>query len=344
MMIAFAIFPVVIFLACLFLLDSFKLVSIRLLALCAGWGIVAAGLSFYTNTWIDSHLYPGSDTLTRFVAPLTEESIKMLLLVWLINRRKIGFMIDAAIYGFAIGTGFAVAENIWYYLQLGTDFHVLLAIVRGFGTALMHGGTVALLAIIFIEAAHKNKKVAGAFLGLFIAVILHATFNHFILNPFLHTLLIISMLPLVFYLVFLWANQNLRQWLEVEFSNEIDMLGMMRRGKFRDTKAGQYLASIRDHFPPEVLVDMYCFFSLYLELSIKAKRNMLLKESGFPPLVEDDIKDKLVEFKQLRREIGKAGEMALMPLVRMNYRELWELDQWDPQIEDNPEKKFVSNT
>ncbi|MFO7998291.1 MAG: PrsW family glutamic-type intramembrane protease [Bacteroidales bacterium] len=329
MIIAFALVPVVLFLACLYLLDSFKLVGGRVLVACLGWGMAAAVISFFVNRLADNYFDLGADGLSRFVAPVTEETFKMLLLVVLIARRRIGFMIDASIYGFAIGTGFALAENFWYFLQLGSDFHALLAIVRGFGTALMHGGTVALCAIVFVEGAHRNKGLPGALLGLGAAIILHATFNHFILNPLFQTLLIISLLPLAFFMVFLWANRHLRQWLEVEFSSEVDMLGMMRRGQFRDTKAGMYLSSIREHFPPETLVDMYCFFSLYLELSIKAKRNMMLQESGFPPIIEKDIKDKLTEFRQLRRQIGKAGEMTLMPLVRMDYRRLWELNQWE---------------
>lgn len=329
MIIAFALVPVVLFLTCLYLLESFKLVSRRLLAGCLVWGVVSAVICFFVNRFIGDYFQPGPDSLSRYVAPVTEEFFKMLLLVLLIIRQKIGFMIDASIYGFAIGTGFALAENSWYFLQLGSDFHAVLAIVRGFGTALMHGGTVALCAVVFIEGAQRGRGLYGALLGLGAAIILHGTFNHFILNPLIQTLLIISLLPLAFYLVFIWANKHLRQWLEVEFSSEVDMLGMMRRGQFRDTKAGNYLASMREHFPPEALVDMYCFFSLYLELSIKAKRNMLLKESGYPPIVEGDIKDKLAEFRQLRRQIGKAGEMSLMPLVRMDYRQLWKLNQWE---------------
>ncbi len=329
MIIAFSLVPVVVFMACLFLLDSFKLVRIKLLVICLGWGMLSAGMAYFINPWLDGLLPLGPDGMTRYIAPVAEECIKIIPLVVLIARRRIGFMIDASIYGFAIGTGFALAENTWYYLQLGPGYDTLLAIVRGFGTALMHAGTVALCAIVFIEGAHRGRKLSGGAMGLGLAILLHAVFNHFILNPLFHTLLIISLLPLVFYLVFLWANKHLSQWLEVEFSNEVDMLGMMRRGQFKETKAGFYLASIRDHFPPETLVDMYCFFGLYLELSIKAKRNMLLKESGFPPMIEQDIHQKLMEFKQLRRHIGKAGEMALMPLVRMNYRQLWEMEQWE---------------
>ncbi|MDR4987508.1 MAG: PrsW family glutamic-type intramembrane protease [Bacteroidales bacterium] len=328
MIIAFGFFPVLLFLGCLFLLDSFKLVSRRLLAVCLAWGVVSALLAYLVNSFLIGFYNIGFDVLTRYIAPVSEELLKASLLLLLVARRRVGFMIDAAIYGFAIGTGFALAENLWYYIHLGADFNVLLAIVRGFGTAIMHGGVVAIAAMILIEGMQRNNNLlTGSALGLLVAMVLHSAFNHFIFDPLLMTLLIIILLPLIFYVVFMYTTRHLQNWLEVEFSNEVDMLRMIRQGQFRDTKAGRYLASLKEHFQPETLVDMYCFFSLYLELSIKAKRNLMLRENGFPVLVEPDIKNKLLELKALRKQIGKAGEMALLPLVRMNHRELWELNQ-----------------
>ncbi len=328
MIIAFGFLPVLLFLLCLFLLDSFKLVAVRWLVACLAWGIVSVMVAYFVNTAAVVYAGVGDEALIRYVAPVSEEITKALFLFFLVARRQVGFMIDAAIYGFAIGTGFALAENTWYYLQLGADFNVLLAIVRGFGTAIMHGGVVAICAIILMEGVQRsNAAVPGAVIGVLAAIVLHAAFNHFVFNPLLMTMIILVTLPAVFYIVFLYATKHLQNWLEVEFSNEVDMLRMIRMGQFGETKAGQYLSTLKEHFRPEVLVDMYCFFSLYLELSIKAKRNLLLKESGFPVILEPDIKDKLKELKTLRRQIGKAGEMALWPLVRMSHRELWELNQ-----------------
>ena len=327
-MIAFGFFPVLLFLLCLFLLDSFKLVSVKWLVITLLWGVASAVIAFFLNTTAVDAFGLEHDTLTRYVAPVIEELIKASLILVMVARRQIGFMIDAAIYGFAVGTGFALAENLWYYIQLGDDFHMLLAVIRGFGTAIMHGGVVAIAAIILTEGVQRNHKVAVAgATGIITAIVLHSAFNHFIFNPLLMTLLIIVLLPLIFYAVFIYTIKHLQDWLEVEFSNEVDMLSMMRKGQFRDTRAGQYLATLKEHFPPETMVDMYWFFSLYLELSIKAKRNLLLKESGFPAMKEPDIKEKLAELKTLRKQIGKAGEMALLPLVRMSHRELWELNQ-----------------
>jgi protease PrsW len=324
----FGFFPVIIFLGCLFLLDSFKLVKVGLLLVCLGWGLLSAGISYILNTNLATLLNLDFYTLSRYVAPVVEEMIKFSMVFFLIARRQIGFMVDAAIYGFAIGTGFALAENLWYYWQLGTDFNTILAIVRGFGTAIMHGGTIAICAIILIEGVQRSSKMLiTVTTGLLAAIMIHTLFNQFMVNPFIQTMLIIILLPLVFYFVFMISTSQLQKWLEVEFSNEVDMLSMIRKGRLKDSKAGNYLSSLKEHFEPVVLVDMYCYFSLYLELSIKAKRNILLKESGIPVIIEPDIKCKLTEIKTLRKQIGKAGEMALMPLVRMQHRELWKLNQ-----------------
>ena len=328
MSLAFGLLPVLLFLICLFLLDSFKLVKVGLLLLCLLWGILSAGISYYANTFLSGYLSLSFEILSRYFAPVTEEIIKIAVILLLIRRKLIGFMIDAAIYGFAVGTGFALVENLYYFIQLGEGFHPVLAIVRGFGTAIMHGGTVAICAIIMIEGIHKvNHLLRAALPGIAVAILIHASFNQFMLHPILQTLLILTLLPLVFYFVLMRNIRQLQNWLEVEFSNEVDMLRMIRIGRFRDTKAGNYLASLRDHFPPGVVVDMYCFCSLYLELSIKAKRNIMLRENGFSPIIEADINDKLKEIKQLRKQIGKSGELALQPLVRMSYKELWKLNQ-----------------
>jgi protease PrsW len=151
MAVVFGFLPVLLFLFFLFLLDSFKLVRPHLLIWCLVYGIFAAGMSYVGNTFIADTAGVRFETLTRYIAPVVEEVFKTPLIIFLMIRRQIGFMVDAAIYGFAVGTGFALAENTWYYLHLGPDFNVLLAIVRGFGTALMHSGTISIFGIMLIE-------------------------------------------------------------------------------------------------------------------------------------------------------------------------------------------------
>jgi len=328
MKIIFSFLPVLLFLFCLFLLDSFKLVRQKTIVLCLLWGLTAALLSYYLNTWLSMQLSLNFEVFSRYVAPLIEEITKVAIVIYLINRQKIGFAIDAAIYGFAAGTGFALAENMVYLLRLGSETGMVVWILRGFGTALMHGGCTALIAMLVIGGIQRDKPmILSVIPGLLAGFVLHSAFNHFFLNPYLQTALIFGVLPILFAIVFQKSTVVLQNWLEIEFGNEVEMLRMIRQGSFSGTKAGSYLISLKKHFSQEVILDLYCYISLYLELSIKAKRNLMLKESGLAVVEEPDISAKLNELKYLQKQIGKMGELAMQPLIRMKHRELWKLNQ-----------------
>lgn len=325
MNIAFALLPVLLFLAFLFLLDSFKLVVKKLLLFSLAWGLVCALLAYVVNTRMLGMFNLSFETYSRYFAPAVEELFKIVFIIVLIKFKRIGFMIDAAIYGFAAGTGFALTENI-FYLYTINDPNLLIWIIRGLGTSIMHGGCTALFALILVGAKSRNSlQIVHSFLAIAVAYIIHSIFNHFYITPIVQTAGIVLILPVLFIAIFNLNEKQLQNWLEIEFANEVELLNMINKGQFRNTKAGEYLASLKTKFKGEVMLDMYCFISLYLELSIKAKRNIMLKESGFEAIVEPDLQDKLYELRQLRKQIGKTAEITLSPLIKLNYRSLWKL-------------------
>lgn len=322
----FGILPVLLFLVFLFLLDSFKLVITKLLLLSILWGAAVAVITYFINSNIMEAPIVEYKEFSRYIAPLIEESIKSIFIFVLIFQKRIGFFIDAAIYGFAIGTGFALVENL-FFLQGVNEVHFIASIIRGFGTAIMHGGCTALIAIVLVGAKSVNSSFwKSSIVAILSAYILHSAYNHFYINPLLQTIGIIIIIPAIFILLFKQSEIRLQNWLEIEFSTEIELLQMIKKGNFSQTKAGEYLASLKSRFSSEIIFDMYCYIQLYLELSVKAKRNLMLKESGIPPIPEDDIQLKLVELNALKKQIGKVGEITLAPLIKMNYRDLWKLN------------------
>jgi len=323
-----SILPVLLFLLSLFLFDSFKLVGKNTLIICLTWGVFAAVAAYFMNTGLSRHFISDHELLARYVAPLTEEVSKALIIFFLVYRKKIGFSIDAVIYGFAAGTGFALAENVFYLGNLSADTNMVVWLLRGFGTAIMHGGSTALIALLLMAGIQRDKAfILSVLPALAASYMLHSSYNHFLVNPLLQAVILLILLPSVFIIVFQKSNQLLQDWLEVEFSSEVEMLRMMRWGKFRDTKAGAYLASLKDYFNPETIVDLYAYITVFLELSITAKRNLMLRENDLDMIHEPDIEGKLIDLEQLRKQIGKAGELAIKPIVRMNHRELWKLSQ-----------------
>ena len=328
MNIVFSILPVMIFLAFLFLLDSFKLVRFTTLILCLSWGALCTAAAYALNTLAADWLEINFDFLSRYVAPVVEETLKGSFILFLVSRKKVGFMIDAAIYGFAVGAGFSLVENLYYILTIQQDYNLLIWIIRGFGTAIMQGGCTAILAILLFAGINRSQNAALALIpGLITAILLHSGFNHLLAYPLLLTIFIVVFMPVVFLLIVSRSKDRLQQWLEIEFNSEVELLGMIQKGNFRSTKAGEYLVFVKTRFAPETVVDMYCYIALYLELSIKAKRNVMLRENGFPVIIEPDLQEKMKELGLLRKQIGKVGELALSPLIRMNYRSLWKINQ-----------------
>ena len=105
--------PVVLFLAGLVQLDGYKLVRLRVMLGLVAAGAVASVLSYFVNNLAFAHFHGSFVTYSRYVSPWIEESLKAALLVFLIRTRRVGLPVDAGIAGFAIGTGFAVVENLY---------------------------------------------------------------------------------------------------------------------------------------------------------------------------------------------------------------------------------------
>jgi len=121
--VAGALLPVLLFLGLLVLLDSFKLVALRSVLIALAAGAIAALAGAQLNAWL-LDATPVSPTLfSRYAAPFTEEGLKALWVVILLRRGRVGFLVDAAILGFAVGAGFALVENVEYLRALsGREF------------------------------------------------------------------------------------------------------------------------------------------------------------------------------------------------------------------------------
>src|SRR5206468_4167920 len=87
---------------------------------CVAWGLVAFLLSFLANRFCIDILGLGRPWVTTRTAPFVEEAFKSLVLVYLVRRGKLAYFVDGAIYGFAVGIGFAIIEDL-RYTQLYPD-------------------------------------------------------------------------------------------------------------------------------------------------------------------------------------------------------------------------------
>ena len=70
---------------------------------------------------------------------------------------------------------------------------------------------------------------------------------------------------------------------------------------------------------------MLCLMRLHLELSIRAKGMMLMRETGFRVDPDAEVKARFEELKYLEKSIGKTGMLAMSPVLHMSDHDLWQL-------------------
>ena len=323
---AIAFVPMSAFLVGLIYLDSYKLVVAKRIALTILAGCGVALVAFVCNSALLEVFHLNRESVVRYAAPFVEESLKAAVPWVLIRRNYVGFMVDAAIYGFAVGAGFALAENIYYLREL-QDASTAVWLVRGFGTAILHGGTTAIFAVMAknFSEIRSVTSLRVAVPGFLTAVVVHSAFNHFFLAPVVSSLVVFAAFPALLTLVFSQSEKATRAWLGVGFDADAEILSTIISGNISQTKVGMYLTALQERFPPEVVVDLLCYLRIYLELAIQAKGILMLRESGFDVPPDPDINAKLEELKFLERSIGKTGQLAMAPFVRKASRELWQL-------------------
>ncbi|HWA40680.1 MAG TPA: PrsW family glutamic-type intramembrane protease [Gemmatimonadales bacterium] len=327
---AVSLLPVCLLLVALVLIDSYKLVALRAVLAAVGAGVLAAGAAYLANVSLQPALGLSPAGYSAYVAPVVEESLKAAFIGWLLLRDRVGFVVDAAILGFGVGTGFAFLENL-YYLRVIPDATIWTWIVRGFGTAIMHGGATAILAMVAKALYDRAERPRPWRLlpGLAVAVLLHSLYNHFLLQPLLATGLIVLVFPWLCITVFQQSERETRRWLGTGFDTDQELLGAMRAGRLSGTPVGQYLATVRSRFTPEVLVDMMCLLRLRAELAIRAKGILMMREAGFDPTPDPALKATFDELRYLEGSIGRTGMLALKPFLHTSTRDLWQLNLLD---------------
>ena len=318
--------PVLGFLAALLFLDSYKLVKLRAVVAVVAGGAFVAGASYLVNGSLLDAFAIDFTTFTRYVSPPIEEFLKGLVLVALIRAHRVGFLVDAAIFGFGVGTGFAMVENI-HYLRLVPDAGMGTWIVRGFGTAIMHGGATAIFAVMGLAMLERSRRAGfAAFLpGFAVAVVLHSAFNHLFLSPKLSTLAILVVLPPLLHAVFHRSERTVGDWLGQGFDADTEMLELINSGGLSGSPVGQYLHTLKGRFHGPVVADLLCYLRLYTELALRAKGILMMRESGFDVPVDEATREKFAEMRYLEKSIGRTGLLAIQPMLHMSHKDLWQL-------------------
>jgi RsiW-degrading membrane proteinase PrsW (M82 family) len=329
---AISLTPVVVFLVLLLQFDSYKLVSPRETSLALTAGVVLCGVSYVVNAGLIAITRLDFLPYSHFVAPFVEEGAKGAMMVWLVARNRIGFAIDAAILGFAVGTGFSVVENL-YYLSVFPDANVGTLVVRGFGTALMHGGATALFGMVSQAYIDRDRYQLTDFIpGYGAAVLLHAIYNLLYATPLLAAVSVLLALPAVLYFIFSKSEHQVHSWLLQDYATHEQVLADIKSGAFKNGEAGRFITAMVAKLGPVAANDMFAYIRVHTELALRADQVDLARETEKPMAITDVDRDNFARLHALEKRIGRTAMMALRPHLHFTRKQLWELNEFEQEV------------
>ncbi len=185
-----AVIPTVLYVAILWRVDRYEKEPLPLFLAAFLWGAVPAIIASLLAETVSALLGGGAQASeqlnTNIIAPVVEEACKgaaLLLVFWLFHSEFDG-VLDGIIYGSAIGFGFAMTENIIYYIgawsEGGLSSWTSLVLVRGVAFGLNHAMYTAITGAA-LGYARLRKGIASRWLifllGYGAAVIIHMLHN-----------------------------------------------------------------------------------------------------------------------------------------------------------------------
>jgi len=333
-----ALIPVLVLLAVFVWLDAFALMSVREIFGLLALGALGALAAWPVSGRLLDTLPIGFSLYSRFVAPWIEEAIKAAIIIVLFRMNRIGYKLDAVISGFAIGAGFSVVENI-FYLTIFPGYNTGTWLVRGFGTAIMHGTTLAVLAAIAHELAERETREAAADFdfhlywfvpGYLVAVALHTAFNQFPDRPMVAMMGAVVIAPVVLIAILNFGTAEAQRWLAAEHADHEAQLDALRGGGWPPGPAGQKISALAARLDPESAKRVRRYWELHAWLVAEAEETMIEEAEGDAEFSAPQVRAALAELDGLKQALGRstfAALQALLPFSRNDYWEVSELRQ-----------------
>ena len=336
-----ALVPVLILLAIFVWFDAFKLMSLGEILILLVLGGFGALVSYPVSGRLLDTLPIGFSIYSRFYAPWIEEAIKGAIIIGLFRFNKIGFKLDAVIAGFAVGAGFSVVENVIYLIRL-PDYGASTWLVRGLGTAVMHGVTLAILAATAHEFAERETRQKASDFdfrlwwfgpGYLAAVAIHTAFNQFPDEPLLAMLGVSIFAPIAILGIFQFGTAEAQKWLEAEFAEHRGQYEALKAGRWPDSDSGRRVAGFAARLNKQAAAQVKRFWELQAWLVLQAEEALLEEAAGDVKFDADAIRSAFGECEMIEGELGSVLVRALNGLLPFSRNDYWELSELRQRID-----------
>jgi hypothetical protein len=258
--------------------------------------------------------------MIRFVAPIVEEILKAMILIYLVRRENFTYFVDGAIYGFAVGIGFAVFEN-YFYLSQDEAQALSTAIGRVLSTNLMHATASAVVgtALGFSRFQRFQGRAVLLISGLVAAMLFHMGFNNITQSDFGATALLLYAAGIGFggtgfiaWVIRRGLNEQ-KQWIQDSFEKIDKKVVTSNEAKAVDRLADvqEVLIPLEEVFGSETAQKMVRFLTLQAQYGIKLKSIEKLNDDYLKTASQREAETMEAEMKELRQQIGGQRMLAL---------------------------------
>lgn len=167
----------------IWMLEIYAQSRLRTMALAMAWGVTVFLVASVFHDRLLAWNVLNFERVATLSAPVIEELLKALLIVLLASRLGLAYAVDGTAYGFAIGTGFGMAENLDYVIS-NPDRALPIALSRVLSVSLMHAYTTGLVGTAAGSSLFLTRRAQLLRVGVSVAVamFLHAAFNRLVLN------------------------------------------------------------------------------------------------------------------------------------------------------------------
>jgi RsiW-degrading membrane proteinase PrsW (M82 family) len=321
-----AIIPTLFFVLIIYWFDHYEKEPVWLLTAAFLWGAVPSIIAaFVLNTGLGIPLYIilGPDladvTAATLIAPPVEETLKGLVLVGilLLWRHELDSPLDGIIYGAMVGMGFAMVENVYYFLNVyaqgGVEEWGINIFIRAFIFGLNHAlfTSLAGLGIAIARLSHRRStRFAAPVLGWMGAIFVHFVHNltaslAAAVGPLVCLVTLFNAWGGVFLIVIIifWAIIQEHRWIKKYLAEEVEQ-GLLSNDHYQNAYSGlrrtAHYTDLLFHRGPSAYMNGIRFYHRCSELAYKKHHFELLQESKSEELT-----------KSLRREIRRLqGEIG----------------------------------
>lgn len=225
-----AFFPTALYTLVLWWLDRYEKEPIHLLLVTFVWGAVPAlALAVVAELALDGTASSllGPQASATIVAPVIEETLKALVLIglFIFARREFNGVLDGIIYGALVGFGFAMSENILYFIAYREQL-VGAWLLRSIAFGFNHAFYTSIVGIALGMVRYERRRWVGYVavpVALWLAILLHALHNTWTqlgLVGYVLAWLVDSGGVLVVLATILLSQRKERGWISAELSEE----------------------------------------------------------------------------------------------------------------------------